>query len=151
MGRVTEFWGRKISGNNDNESMFKEKCIMRSGQKLKFSEFEVKFPRAQNPDSQNPDSKNPDKPKSRQAKIPTSRNLDSQNPNSPKSRQPKSRHVKFRLNFDILLIFSIFTNPCHLSISTYNMGSQKIFRANWGREWKKFKKRCSILYNKIIK
>ena len=41
LGRVTEFRGHKTSGNNDNETMINEKIIMRSGQKLKFSEFEV--------------------------------------------------------------------------------------------------------------
>ena len=41
LGRVTEFRGCKTSGNNDIETMINEIIIMRSGQKLKFSEFEV--------------------------------------------------------------------------------------------------------------
>ena len=41
MGRVTEFRGRKTSGNNENETMINEKIIIQSRQKLKFSEFDV--------------------------------------------------------------------------------------------------------------
>ena len=41
LGHVTEFRGRKTSGNNDIETTFNEKMIMRNGQKLKFSEFEI--------------------------------------------------------------------------------------------------------------
>ena len=40
LGRGTEFWGRKTSGNNDNETMINEKILMSCCQKLKFSEFE---------------------------------------------------------------------------------------------------------------